>query len=260
MKNKIVGLAFVSFIASIAGLVISFMLLKEDVTSTAHTLFEYFPMKYGVIPSSEWNGAVVLGLFTSVLQIVSASIMFSKSFSTQNRWLAFISFVAACGFDNWTDVVFRSGNLTGDVQVATITTLAFYTVGSEVLQGFSWLIFFTTWRQGISDFMWGAARLQAGWNSIGSEWTSFKKAALRKENKESGERIPSDTPYTSSNDSRTVNQNPSSQTHRNNQNFQNVGNTDIFSEYNKDKAYNSQSNKPNSSIRDRMNEKQKYNA
>lgn len=192
MKNKITGLALVSFLASIAGIVISFLLLKEDVTSTAHTLFEYFPMKYGVIPSSEWNGAIILGLFTSVLQVVSASIMFSKSFSAQNRWLAFIAFVSSCGFDNWTDVVFRSGNLTGDIQVATITTLAFYTVGSEALQGFSWLIFFNTWRQGISDFMWGVARLQSGFSSISSEWSSFKRAASRRESRESDDRIPSD--------------------------------------------------------------------
>lgn len=211
MKNKIVGLSFISFIASIAGLVISFMLLKEDVTSTAHTLFEYFPMKYGVIPSSEWNGSIILGLFTSVLQIVSASVMFSKSFSPQNRWLAVIAFVASCGFDNWTDVVFRSGNLTGDVQVATVTTLAFYTVGSEVLQGFSWLIFFTSWRQGISDFMWGMARLQAGFGSISSEWSNFKRAAARKESKEITDREPleyNQTGYTNKNQSKSVSQYP----------------------------------------------------
>lgn len=194
MKNKIAGLALISFLASVAGIIISFMLLKEDVTSTAHTLFEYFPFRYGVIPSATWTGAIILGLFTSVLQVVTASIMFSKNFSKSNRFLAFVMFVASCAFDNWTDVVFRSGNLTGDVGVATVTTLAFYTVGSEVLQGFSWLIFLAMWRQGISDLMWGMARFQAGFSSIGSEWNNFKKAASRKETRETNERSGGEEP------------------------------------------------------------------
>lgn len=187
MNNKrLMGISLISFFASIAGIVVSFMLIKEDVTSTAHTLFEYFPLKFGVIPSATWTGAIILGVFTSILQVVAASVAFSKQFSTTNRTLAFVAFLFSCYFDNWTDVVFRSGNLTGDVRIATVTTLAFYTFGSEVTQGLSWLVFASNWRSAISDIMWGWAKVQAGFSSIGREWSNFQRAAMNKENKERG--------------------------------------------------------------------------
>jgi len=197
MNRKIHGFALVSFLAALAGLVISFLLLKEDVLSTAHTLFEYFPNKYGVSPAATWSGAIVLGLFTSIVQVVSASMMFSKEFSKANRILASFAFLVSCPFDNWTDIVFRSGNLTGDLKVATISTMAFYTLGSELLQGMSWLVALALWRRAISDAMWGLARIKAGWKSIGSEWISFDRAAQRKEKEERGIEVPSnyDTPY-----------------------------------------------------------------
>ena len=184
MNKKIVGLAFVSFLAAIAGIVISAFLIKEDVTSTAHTIFEYFPLKYGVIPSSTWEGAITLGIFITVFQVVASSVAMSDRFSMTSRGVGFMSFLAACAFDNWTDVVFRSGNLSGDLEVAIVTTLSFYTFGSEVLQGLSWLVFISTWRTALSDFMLGVARFQAGVNSIGAEWKRFQGAAHRKENKE----------------------------------------------------------------------------
>lgn len=187
MNNKrLMGISLISFFASIAGIVVSFMLIKEDVTSTAHTLFEYFPLKFGVIPSATWTGAIILGVFTSILQVVAASVAFSKQFSTTNRILAFVAFLFSCYFDNWTDVVFRSGNLTGDVRIATVTTLAFYTFGSEVTQGLSWLVFASNWRSAISDIMWGWAKVQAGFSSISSEWKSFQRAANNKESKDRG--------------------------------------------------------------------------
>lgn len=186
MKDKITGLAFFVFLFAIAGIGISYMTLKEDVLSTAKTVFEYFPMKYQVTPAATWQGAIVLGFFTSIVQVVAGSVAFSKKFSNSLRTAAFIVFLAGCGFDNWTDVVFRSGNLTGDIKVAIVTTVAFYSFGSEILQGLSLIVFFTFWRLAISDLMWGWAKFLAGLNSIGEEWKRFRKAANKKEN----ERFP----------------------------------------------------------------------
>lgn len=185
-NGKLMGISLISFFAAIAGIVVSFLLIREDVTSTAHTLFEYFPSKFGVTPSSTWAGAIILGIFTSILQVVAASVAFNKQFSTSNRVLAFLTFVFACYFDNWTDVVFRSGNLTGNVKIATITTLAFYTFGSELTQGLSWLVFAHNWRSAISDIMWGWAKVQAGFSSINAEWANFRRAATNKESRDRG--------------------------------------------------------------------------
>lgn len=181
MNKKFFGVSLISFLASVAGIIISFLLLKEDVISTAHTVFEYFPSRYGVTPSTSWDGAIILGVFISVLQIVSASVAFSNKFSLPWRALAGASLLLSGLFDNWTDIVFRSGNLTGDTQIAIITTLAFYTFGSEITQGLSWLVLMTAWRPAISDFMWGWAKFIAGMASINGEWKHFKKAAYGKE-------------------------------------------------------------------------------
>jgi hypothetical protein len=185
-NGKLMGISLISFFASIAGIIVSFLLIQEDVTSTAHTLFEYFPSQFGVIPSSTWTGAILLGVFTSILQVVAASVAFSNRFANPSRVMAFVSFIFACYFDNWTDIVFRSGNLTGNVRIATITTLAFYTFGSEITQGLSWLVFANNWRSAISDIMWGSAKVQAGFSSIKSEWANFQRAAINKENKDRG--------------------------------------------------------------------------
>ena len=185
-SSKLVGFSILSFLASIAGIVVSFLLLKEDVLSTAKTLFEFFPMKYGVIPSATWSGAIVLGLFTSILQIVSASISLSPRYGSWTRILATVSLIVSAWFDNWTDVVFRSGYLTGNTRIATISTLAFYTFGSEITQSLSWIVFLNIWRVAISDFMWGSAKLGAGFSSIKLEWKKFQSAAKRVEDKERG--------------------------------------------------------------------------
>lgn len=184
MNKKIMGLSLVSFLASIAGIVVSFLLLKEDVISTARTLFDYFPQKYGVVPSASWEGALVLGVFISILQIVSTSVAFSEKFSTLIRVGAGAVLLASCGFDNWTDIVFRSGYLTGNTKIAVVTTLAFYTFGSEIAQSLSWLVFISVWRLAISDLMWGYAKFLAGMKSIAGEWENFKRAAKNKEEKE----------------------------------------------------------------------------
>lgn len=181
MNKKFYGVSLLSFLASLAGVVISFLLLKEDVISTAKTVFEYFPSRYGVTPSTSWDGAIILGVFISVLQVISASVAFSTKFSMPWRILAGTSLILSGWFDNWTDIVFRSGNLEGDVRIATITTLAFYTFGSEVTQSLSWLVLLSSWRTAVSDLLWGWAKAEAGLASIGSEWRHFKKAAYNKE-------------------------------------------------------------------------------
>lgn len=181
MKNKIFGTSILSFIAAIAGIIISFLLLKEDVFSTAKTIFEYFPIRYGVTPAASWQGAQILGIFVSIVQIVSASVTFSNRFPIWLRIVASMSLASSLYFDNWTDVVFRSGYLTGNKMVATISTLSFYTIGSEITQTLAWAIVFSTWRAAISDLMWGWARFVAGLSTIGTEWIRFKNAARNKE-------------------------------------------------------------------------------
>lgn len=186
MTKKFVGLSIIAFVASIAGILVSFLTLREDVISTAKTLFEYFPASYGVTPAVNWEGAIILAVFTSVLQIVSASVAFSSKYSPLTRIGAIITLIASAWFDNWTDVVFRSGYLTGDTKIATVSTLAFYTFGSEITQSLSWLVFLNIWRLAISDVMWGTARLVAGYKSIAEEWGRFKSAAHRAERRERG--------------------------------------------------------------------------
>jgi len=180
-NKKFVGLSIIAFLASIAGIVVSFLTLREDIISTAKTLFEYFPTRYGVTPAVNWEGAIILAVFTSVLQIVSASVAFSSKYGWGMRFGAFLALVASAWFDNWTDVVFRSGYLTGDTKIATVSTLAFYTFGSEITQSLSWLVFLNIWRVAISDVMWGTAKLIEGFNSISGEWSRFKSAAQRQE-------------------------------------------------------------------------------
>lgn len=184
--KKVVGLSVIGFFAAIAGVVVSTMLLREDVYSTAKTVFEYFPTKFGVTPSATWEGALVLGIFTSVLQIVAAYIVSSDKFSPTIRWIAAPILGASMWFDNWTDVIFRSGYGAGNTKVATVSTLAFYTFGSEVLNSFSLLVVFSIWRSAISDLMWGTARLFQGVGSIAEEWVRFLGAAKRAERKDRG--------------------------------------------------------------------------
>lgn len=199
MRNtKITGLALISFVFAIAGVIVSALLLREDVTSTAQTLLNYFPERYGVTPSSTWEGALILGLFTSILQVIAANVAFSNKFSNTARGVAAISLISSVVFDNWTDVVFRSGNLTGDIRVAYATTFAFYTAGSEVTQALSWLVIVGTWRAAISDFMYGAARFGAGFSSIRSEWQNFKRAARNQENRNNTPGNDNKNPYTPS--------------------------------------------------------------
>ena len=189
MKNKPINqqnntFVIVGFIAGVAGVIVSWSLLKEDVFSTAKTLFEYFPLTFGVTPASTWEGAQRLGWFTTILQIVAGTIAFTKGY---NQWLRLVSVLllgVSVPFDNWTDVVYRSGFMQGNPMVAFITTAMFYTVGSELLQSFAWVIIISTWRQAIREIMRAGARVKAGVASISGEWDRIKRIAENTESRE----------------------------------------------------------------------------
>lgn len=184
-KNKkfnvlnIIGLA-----AAVTGVIISALLIKEDVLSTKITLLTYFPEKFGVTPASTESGGAMLGWFTTVLQVVTAFISGNKKMSGGTRFLSFMVFLAACAFDNWTDVVFRSGNLSGDVFVSVVTTLAFYTFGSELSQALAWIVIGNCWREAVSETMWLFANVSSGLSTIGREYENIKRHAQEREEKE----------------------------------------------------------------------------
>jgi hypothetical protein len=177
MKTKLQGTTLILFIASLAGIYISLTLLSEDVISTAHTLFEYFPNKFQVIPASTWNGAIRLGLFITVMQVISAGVGSSNRFSGVWRAIAWVLFGISLPFDMWTDMVYRSNEFQGNVWVAVVTTVGFYTFGSELLQTLSWLILIASWRVGIREGMWTMANLKQGVATIASEWHLMVRSA-----------------------------------------------------------------------------------
>lgn len=181
MKTKHNGVMLVSVIAAIVGLVVSFSLLKEDVLSTAKTLFEYFPSKFGVTPAMSWEGAIHLGIFVSVAQVVTISAASRVDLAKAIRWSAGAVIGPAILFDAWTDIVFRSGDFTGNPVVATVTTIAFYTFGSEFLQSLSWIVVLTSWRQAVRELMHFTAKLFEGIRSIGSEWAVIVRNARSQE-------------------------------------------------------------------------------
>lgn len=183
MKTKHNGLTLISLIAAIVGVIVSFSLLKEDVLSTAKTLFEYFPAKFGVQPAMTWDGAIYLGIFVSVMQVVSASVASRKELAKSILWTARFLFALSMPFDAWTDIVFRSGNFTGNAVVATVTTISFYTFGSELLFSLSCLIVLTSWRQGVRELMWFAALGIEGIKSISTEWRVIVRSAHNSEQK-----------------------------------------------------------------------------
>jgi hypothetical protein len=183
MKTKHNGLTLISLIAAIAGVIVSFSLLKEDVLSTASTLFEYFPANFGVTPAMTWTGAIYLGVFVSVTQIVTASVASRKELSKTIRYTAGLLLMLSIPFDAWTDIVFRSGNFTGNPIVAIVTTVAFYTFGSELMQSLSWIIVLTSWRQGIRELMWFSAKGIEGIRSISTEWRVVIRNAYNSEQK-----------------------------------------------------------------------------
>lgn len=180
-------LLLVAMLAAIAGVFVSFSLLREDVLSTAYTMFDYFPATFSVTPASTWNGAIRLGVFITVMQIVTATIMAQKQYNIWLRVGCFILFFISMPFDSWTDVVYRSDALTGNLPVAISTTFMFYTIGSEVLQSISWIVIFTTWRKAIREGMRLSAQVLEGFRSIRTEWNTIKRQAENIERREIAE-------------------------------------------------------------------------
>lgn len=211
MSKRKNGMTLILLIAAVVGVITSFTLLKEDVLSTAKTLFEYFPSRYGVTPASTWEGAKFLGIFVTVTQIVAAGVAFRKELPVLIRLSAGFLLILSAPFDCWTDVVYRSGNFTGDTKVALITTIAFYTFGSEMMQSLSWLVIFMTWREGIREAMWVSARTWAGVSSIGTEWKSIRRISDNTEQKDIQDEITNQnrlmsTPQTQTHSLRQPNQ------------------------------------------------------
>ena len=195
LDNRTKKFSVLFLVASIAGIVISASLLKEDVLSTAYTLTVFFPQAFGVTPAMTENGGVYLGIFISLAQIVGAAVAFAKQYSWSVRWMAFVVVFCAVPFDSWTDIVYRSGYLSGNLAVATITTVAFYTFGSEIMQTLSLTLFFSVWRQGLADILWGAVY---GWSSLATmrkEAASFARAAKRFADRESASRVDEKNAY-----------------------------------------------------------------
>lgn len=177
--DKIKGVVIIGFLGALAGVIVSMSLLYEDILSTANTIAEYFPVTFGVIPATTHNGAMIIGAFTSIAQIVGAVLGFNKSYDKKTRTIGKSFFFSFMIFDAWTDVVHRSGWFTGDLPIAISTTLVFYTLGSEFLQGLSWLIIGSTWRKTITEIMWGTNTFLHGMRTIRREWVSLSNAAQK---------------------------------------------------------------------------------
>lgn len=175
-------------VASLAGIVLSTLQIYEDVKSTAGTLLVYFPRQWGVFPVTTEPSSMVLGLFVSIVQIIAIAIAFSNMFSLSRRAGAGFIALVSVPFDAWTDIVYRSGYLTGNLAVSTVTTIAFYTFGSEALSAFSWLLFIATWRQAIADISWTIAFTIENVKTIAPEFKRFMAAAERQASKQLEER------------------------------------------------------------------------
>lgn len=182
--RKVQGLRAIVLFISIAGIAVSASLFKEDVLSTAHTLFYYFPAIFGVIPAITYNGTIYQGIFVSVMQIVGAVVGFNSDIQSRGvRWLARIMFAISLPFDAWTDIVHRSNEFSGNIWIATVTTLFFYTFGSEIMQSLCWLLVVRYWRTGIAEILWTVANVWSGLKSIGTEWANFRRGADNFENR-----------------------------------------------------------------------------
>lgn len=188
MNVNLKKLSVIFFIASVVGIIVSSLGMYDDVMSTAHTLQIYFPITFGVTPSSTDGGNIRLGVFISVIQIITAAIALSDNFSKRYRFSAFVLLVVSVVFDAWTDIVYRSGYLTGNLAVASVTTIAFYTFGTEILSGFSIALFMMTWRQALADIAWNIAYSFNSLSTIAPEYRYFLQAAKRKAQLESERR------------------------------------------------------------------------
>jgi len=182
-KGLFDNVAPVVVLFSIATMVVGISLLRDDVLSTAETMFRYFPEQFGVYPATDFTGAVVLGLFISVTQIVSLVVATSPNFPKNIRWIAGFIYGTAAAIDGYTDVVHRSGGLKGDVPVSIGVTLGFYTFGSEFSTSLAAAVFGHFWRKATSDIMFGAAQFFAFLGNMAKEFSSYQRAARNRETK-----------------------------------------------------------------------------
>lgn len=178
----------VAILLGLAVGLVSLSLIKEDVISTAGTLFNFFPSKYGVAPAETYDGAVMLGIFTSLAQAIAMGIIPMRDIKRGTRISAIIIFLIFLPFDNWTDIVHRSNYLSGNIWVSSGTTFVFYTFGSEVAAGLGWYAVFKFLRPAISQIMLLIASLIAFFGMIGKEWKNYMQVARKRSSRYISER------------------------------------------------------------------------
>jgi len=177
-----------AFILGLAVALVATYLIKDDVISTAETLFNYLPIKFDVRPTEAWEGALVLGAFTSLVQAIAMGIMPMKDAKTGIRISALVIFIIFLPIDNWSDIVHRSNYLSGNIWVAVGTTFIFYTFGSEIAAGLGWFTAFKFFRPAISQLMLLSASFFAFFGIVKAEWSRYMQVARNKANRYLGER------------------------------------------------------------------------
>jgi len=173
----------IAFLVGLSVALLGTALIKEDIASTAETLFVYFPIRFGVTPSVTRTGAVFLGVFTSLVQAIAIGVATSKNFTTSTRISAGVLFIIFLPFDNWTDIVHRSGYLSGNIWVAVATTIIFYTFGSEVASGLGWLAVALFFRPALSQLMLIFASVGAFFKVLKTEWRNYTRVAANRANR-----------------------------------------------------------------------------
>ena len=187
-KGLFDNVAPVVVLFAIATLAVGISLLRDDVLSTAETMYTYFPQEFGVYPAMDFTGAIVLGLFVSVVQMVSLVVATSPAFDKNVRVIAWIVYGILAFLDGWTDVIHRSNKLKGDVGVSVGVTLGFYTLGSEFSSSLAIAVIATFWRKATSDVLFGWAQISAFLSNIAREYSSYRRAANNRESKYLNER------------------------------------------------------------------------
>lgn len=175
------------FLIGIAAAISGFSLLKEDVMSSAYTLLDYFPREFKVKPVSDLTGGIAVGLFFTFTQIAGLFAAMTKEFNIKVRWTGAILFVLFMLIDNWTDIVYRSQYLSGDLVVSVLVTGTIYTVGSEFSSGVAVALVSSFWRSALSEFLMFFAILKNKASSLGRDWKRYDEAARRMEQRQENE-------------------------------------------------------------------------
>ncbi len=181
-ENVLDKLPIFAVLVGVSLTAVGLFFIKDDVYSSAKTLFEYFPAKFNVYPASKFENALMLGVFLSLIQAVTMAIVPSKNFSWKLRLSSLIMLIISILLDNWTDVVHRSQYLQGNIYVATGITVGFYTLGSEIATGLGLYLIGLYMRPALSQLMLLWAMLGSLIDVIRSEWNNYVKVAkLRSE-------------------------------------------------------------------------------